>query len=727
MADTGQGDQSGGREQRGGPDRDLDGHLGVLLAPDQLDRAADGGHRVSVLLGQQADEDVTHDPFRRPVVGGPVFAPHLLHPVVSDQPEGVEAVDHPVGDRGPRPGPIPGQQGHPAQHHPFDPVRHQRTEVDGHPTAEGVPDDDDPVGQHPWLLEEGEQLAGVLLGSPGLRRWRGGPESGQVKTDGTDRSGRVVDVEDATEVGVGAPPAVEGQNGGDPRSPSPTEQATVGERLQHRHTLPIASPPVEPLEPVPPTTWPAGSRDDPFGRAMADLTESQRQAVASPSEALCIIAGAGSGKTRVLTLRAARRIRDGSADADHTLICTFTRKAAHELRQRLRLYGVTVSTPAKAGGVPTPGVRAGTLHQLALTLLRRQALDAGRPGPAVAEHRHRTLTNLVGDPALASAVDTEIGWAKANCLTALSYGAAASDAGRPAVVSVDQVVDAFSAYEASLQRRRMLDLDDVLVRAADLVHDDSDFAERMRWRYRHLSVDEFQDVNPAQFRLILALLGNRRDLCAVGDPNQAIYGWNGADPGLLTRLHEFVDGLVVVRLDQNHRSSPQVVAAAVAALGTTVAVPPSSMAPDGPLPVVTGYEDDSAEAEGVAALLARRSVEGVRWSDQAVLARTHDQLSVVRQALIRAGIPHRMTPGREAAPRAVPRDPAGRWGRRRGMRPGLGPTPTPTPWSWRPSTGPRGSNGHRSWWSASRTGSCPSSTRSRTPPAKRSAACSTLP
>ena len=80
----------------------------------------------------------------------------------------------------------------------------------------------------------------------------------------------------------------------------------------------------------------------------------------------------------------------------------------------------------------------------------------------------------------------------------------------------------------------MLDLDDVLLRSADLLHDDAGFAERMRWRYRHLSVDEFQDVNPAQFRLILALIGTRRDLCAVGDPNQAIYGWNGADPGCST-------------------------------------------------------------------------------------------------------------------------------------------------------------------------------------------------
>jgi DNA helicase-2/ATP-dependent DNA helicase PcrA len=383
---------------------------------------------------------------------------------------------------------------------------------------------------------------------------------------------------------------------------------------------------------------------------MADLTEGQRQAVDSESGALCIIAGAGSGKTRVLTLRAARRIGDGTAVADHTLICTFTRKAAHELRQRLRLYGVTVSTPARPGGVPGPGVRVGTLHQLALTLLRRHALDAGRPPPVVAEHRRRTLSTLVGDPALAPAVDIEVGWAKANCLTAESYGPAARAAGRPAVISVDQVVDAFAAYEAWLRRRHMLDLDDVLVRAGDLLHDDRNFAERMHWRYRHLSVDEFQDVNPAQFRLVLALMGDRHDLCAVGDPNQAIYGWNGADPGLLDHLRHLVDGLEVVRLDHNHRSSPQVVAAAAAALGSR-AVPPLSTAPDGPLPVVTGYEDDMAEAEGVAAHLAHRAAQGVGWSDQAVLARTHDQLAVVRLALTRAGIPHRTTPGREAVAR----------------------------------------------------------------------------
>ena len=221
----------------------------------------------------------------------------------------------------------------------------------------------------------------------------------------------------------------------------------------------------------------------------------------------------------------------------------------------------------------------------------------------------------------------------------------------------EQVEEAFGEYEAALARRHALDLDDVLVRAADLFHDDAGFAERMHWRYRHLSVDEFQDVNPAQFRLIGALLGSRDDLCAVGDPNQAIYGWNGADPTLLARLPQVVAGMEVRRLDENHRSTPQVVAAATAALGGTVVVPPRSAADDGPMPVVTAYDDDGAEAEAVAAALLDGSEDGAPWSDQAVLARTHDQLATVARALTRAGIPHRMAPGPESPSRGGHRPP----------------------------------------------------------------------
>jgi len=412
------------------------------------------------------------------------------------------------------------------------------------------------------------------------------------------------------------------------------------------------------VEPLAPSASPHGG--DRFERACADLTPAQRLAVDSTAEALGIVAGAGSGKTRVLTLRVARRIRDGSADADHTLVCTFTRKAALELRDRLARYGVPVSVPAGPGGVPSPGVRAGTLHQLALTLLKRRAADAGLAPPTLVEHRWRTLVDLVGDRADASEADTEIGWAKARCLSPDAYTEAAEGAGRTSTISPGRVAEVYAEYGRLLARRGLLDLDDVLLRAGDLVLEDATFAAQVHWRYRHIAVDEFQDVNPAQFRLVEALLGTRRDLCAVGDPNQAIYGWNGSDPTLLVSLPDRVTGLEVVHLDRNHRSTPQVVAAATAALGATGVAPPRSAAPDGAVPTVTAFDDDRAEAEAVAARILERAEAGMAWSEQAVLARTHDLLAGIRRALDVSGIPCRFAPAPEAPDAESPGPATGR-------------------------------------------------------------------
>jgi ATP-dependent DNA helicase UvrD/PcrA len=388
---------------------------------------------------------------------------------------------------------------------------------------------------------------------------------------------------------------------------------------------------------------------DPLEAALSGLTTSQAEAVGSDARALCVVAGAGSGKTRVLTLRMARRIRDASAAADHTVACTFTRKAARELEERLRRYGVAVSSPAPTGATNGPGVRAGTIHRLALGLLRRHALDSGRPLPTVEGDRLGRLHRLVGDRAVAAAVDVEIGWAKAQCLSPERYTAAASRAGRTPVVAPDRVVEVFDEYQASLERARRIDLDDLLVQATELLVGDEAFAARARWRYRHLFVDEFQDINPAQYAFVDALGGEEKDLCAVGDPNQAIYGWNGADPALLGRLAELVPGLETVALGENHRSTPQVVAAAAAALGDSGLAPPSSAAPDGPTPVVTAYDDAIAEAEGIASVLLAHRDDGLPWREQAVLARTHDQLADITEALGRAGIPFRMasSPARE--------------------------------------------------------------------------------
>lgn len=384
-----------------------------------------------------------------------------------------------------------------------------------------------------------------------------------------------------------------------------------------------------------------------FAAARSSLTAAQHRAVFSPATALCVLAGAGSGKTRVLTLRVARRILDGTAEADHTVVCTFTRKAAGELRQRLTSYGVSVFQPGGSGGSPVPGVRTGTLHQLALRLVRKHALDAGHHPPDVSNHRRGDLIALVGNGPHLSTLESEISWAKARGLTATTYGPAAIDAGRATSAGVERTSEALASYENLLGRRRQLDLDDLLLEATRLLHEDVSFAEQARWRYRHFSVDEFQDLTPAQFALVTALMGDRVDLCAVGDPNQAIYGWNGADPGLLGGLGDHLSDLEVVHLDVNHRCTPQVVATASRALGPTNTPPPRSSMATGPLPTLTSYADAQAEATAVADRLTARLADGLSWSDQAVLARTHHQLAVIRAALESTGIPCRFAPGNE--------------------------------------------------------------------------------
>ncbi len=381
---------------------------------------------------------------------------------------------------------------------------------------------------------------------------------------------------------------------------------------------------------------------------LGSLTTAQRRAVESDAAPLCILAGPGAGKTRVLTLRLARRIRDGAAEADHTVACTFTRKAARELRERLECYGLPVARPT-GGSAQGAGVRAGTIHQLALGLLRRHAADAGGPAPVIAD-RSTVLRRIVPDPAVAAAVDVEIGWAKARGLAAAGYAEAVARSDRDVLVAVDRVTEAFTTYEASLFRSRRLDLDDLLLRSTELLETDDAFGERTRWRYRHLSVDEFQDINPAQFAFVRAILGPGNDLCVVGDPNQAIYGWNGADPSLLHNLGALFDDLEVLELAENLRSTPQVVAAASAVLHDAGLLPAPSRVTDGPAPIVTAFDDANAEAEGIAAFLLERSADGVRWEDQAVLTRTRDQLVPIAGALGRAGIPCHVATGAESAP-----------------------------------------------------------------------------
>jgi superfamily I DNA/RNA helicase len=372
---------------------------------------------------------------------------------------------------------------------------------------------------------------------------------------------------------------------------------------------------------------------------LTDLTASQSRAVTTPSATVCVLASAGAGKTRVLTRRVGHRVSSGTAKAQHVVAITFTRKAADELRQRLNELGL--STP----------VTAGTFHSLALSQLRRWWADRRTPEPGLLRRKGRLLAELaVGRPGLQ---DVDVGqlaslveWAKARHVQPEDLVAALANARRELPADGEAIAGLYGRYEDEKRRRRLVDFDDLLGRYADALETDNRYAAAQRWRWRHVFVDELQDVNPLQYRLLVALLGQNDDLFVVGDPNQAIYGWNGADPGFLAGFPERWPDAEVVRLDENHRSSPQVVAAAGSALGRHAA-PVRSSRPDGPLPCLRSYPSEDAEATSVAAQLLEAHARGLRWADMAVLTRTNSQAGVIGEALCRQGVPFRGTANTE--------------------------------------------------------------------------------
>ncbi len=384
-------------------------------------------------------------------------------------------------------------------------------------------------------------------------------------------------------------------------------------------------------------------------RLLAGCDAAQRAAITAPAAPLLVVAGAGSGKTRVLTRRIAWRVHEGSATAGHVLALTFTRKAATELRDRL-----------SGLGLPAP-VTAGTFHAIALAELRRRRAEQGRLTPVLLESKARLIAAALGDHAagrartggpaperrsLLAACAAEIEWSKARLIAPGDYPAAAGPAGRRPPVPAEEMAAIYARYESERRRRRVYDFDDLLAALAEEIERDPEFAAAQRWRFAHLFVDELQDANPAQLRLLEAWRGGRPDLFAVGDPRQAIYGWNGADPLAVLRFAERFAGATVLSLDTNYRSSPQVVAMASAVLERADAAgPPRSARADGAVPTLRVYPDEDAEATGVAAALRRAHRPGRPWSHCAVLARTNGQLGLIEEVLRASGIPVRSSAG----------------------------------------------------------------------------------
>jgi DNA helicase-2/ATP-dependent DNA helicase PcrA len=362
-----------------------------------------------------------------------------------------------------------------------------------------------------------------------------------------------------------------------------------------------------------------------------DLDDAQRRAVTSPARPLAILAPAGSGKTRVLARRIAWRVETGDADASHVLALTFTRKAAGELDGRLRALGLR------------SGVAAATFHGAAYAQLRSWWADHGQAAPGLLARKAPVLSAILsGSPLNVAQLAGEIEWAKARLVGPDGYAEATAAARRRAPAAPERVAELYRAYEDDKRRARMVDFDDLLRLCSHLIETDTAFAAAQRWRFQHLFVDEFQDVNPLQLRLLDAWRGDRYDLCVVGDPHQAIYGWNGADAGFLQGFRRLYPPAEVISLVGNYRSTPQVLAAAADVLARAGAGEARVTATrvEGPAVRLERHPDERAEAQAIARAVRDRRGPRSAWSTQAVLVRTHAQVPVITEALRRTGVPY---------------------------------------------------------------------------------------
>ncbi|MCM3696267.1 ATP-dependent helicase [Microbacterium oleivorans] len=364
---------------------------------------------------------------------------------------------------------------------------------------------------------------------------------------------------------------------------------------------------------------------------LADLDERQREAASTLRGHVCVLAGAGTGKTRVITHRIAHGVDTGAYSPQRVMAVTFTTKAAGELRGRLRALGVE-------------GVAARTFHAAALAQLNFFWPQVARDtAPAIVDSKVRLLSHAADgiglrlDASTLRDVASQIEWRKVTMRSIEQY-AIDRPGGIPGL-ALDPLLALQHTYEKLKDERRQLDFEDVLLACAGMIESEPRVAAAVHEQYRHFTVDEFQDVSPVQNRLLELWLGDRRDLCVVGDASQTIYSFAGADPRYLLDFASREDDVTVVRLERNYRSDAAVLAVANELMrGRPGALQLVTPAPAGPAPEVTAYDDDAAEADGIANRIAAQIAAGVDPQEIAVLYRLNAQSAPLLSALSSRGI-----------------------------------------------------------------------------------------
>ena len=372
------------------------------------------------------------------------------------------------------------------------------------------------------------------------------------------------------------------------------------------------------------------------------LDDDQRAVALATRGPVCVIAGAGTGKTRAITHRIAYAAAIGTMDPQKILALTFTARAAGEMRARLRTLGV-------------PTVAARTVHSAALKqlLFFWPTVFGGRTpdlitskGSFLAESvRRANLTSEISlqNRDLMRDIATEIEWAKVSQVAPEDFIDEISKRLIKPRVNPEQLVQLYTAYESIKKQELAIDFEDVLLLTSAMLEEERDVRERVQDQYRYFTVDEYQDISPVQQRLINAWLGTRTDICVVGDPAQTIYSFAGATPVFLNTFTQRFPDAQVIRLSTGYRSTPEITFAANSLLRTgAMGQELVAFNSHGSKPSVQGFRDEQAEIAGILSDITALLTAGTAPQEIAVLARTNAQLSAVERAMNKENIPYQV-------------------------------------------------------------------------------------
>jgi DNA helicase-2/ATP-dependent DNA helicase PcrA len=375
---------------------------------------------------------------------------------------------------------------------------------------------------------------------------------------------------------------------------------------------------------------------------LAALDDDQREVALATRGPVCVIAGAGTGKTRAITHRIAYAAAIGTMDPSKVLALTFTARAAGEMRTRLRSLGV-------------PTVAARTVHSAALKqLIYFWPTVFGGRTPDLMSSKTPFLTEAVNRADLAGEIRitsretmrdiaTEIEWAKVSQVAPIDYLDQVNARSMKPRVKAEHIAAIYVAYESLKKQELAIDFEDVLLLTSAMLEEERSVRERVQDQYRYFTVDEYQDISPIQQRLINAWLGSRKDICVVGDPAQTIYSFAGATPVFLNTFTQRFPEAEVIRLSTGYRSTPEITFAANALLRNSSMGQELTASNDHGLhPSVDGYKDESGEIAGILSQITALLSEGTAPQEIAILARTNSQLKGVERAMNSKGLPYQV-------------------------------------------------------------------------------------